>query len=116
MEVVEMLLEGGAGVNNVDFKCWTPLHCSCNAGHLNVCLSLLSAGADVNAVEVGACVSIIRFSPSVVVVAVIVLLLLSSSPSFFFSLFFLFFILPPYIWFSLLDTTSLSSKEEARRL
>jgi ankyrin repeat protein len=50
VEVVRVLLEGGADVQRANLDRHTALHVAAKRGHLEVCLLLLDCGANVNAV------------------------------------------------------------------
>jgi ankyrin repeat protein len=51
LEVMRVLLEGGADVQRVDSNMVTALHWAAVYGHLEVCRMLLGSGAEVNAVD-----------------------------------------------------------------
>jgi ankyrin repeat protein len=51
VEVVRVLLEGGADVQRVNSYMETALHWAAGNGHLEVCRMLLDSGAEINAVD-----------------------------------------------------------------
>ena len=51
VDVVKVLLQNGADVNDVDVLEWTALHCAAKKGHVGVVKVLIQNGADVNAVD-----------------------------------------------------------------
>jgi ankyrin repeat protein len=51
MEMVRLLLVGGASVDMANDKTWTALHVAAWFGHLDVCRLLLDWGANVNVVN-----------------------------------------------------------------
>ncbi|XP_059176232.1 ankyrin-1-like, partial [Physella acuta] len=51
LQVVKILLKGGANVHAVDEDDWTPLHISAIYGDLDIVKSLIKAGSNINAVD-----------------------------------------------------------------
>src|SRR5210317_757594 len=48
LEVVRLLVEGGADLDKADYDGRTPLYVACEKGHLEVVQLLLDAGADID--------------------------------------------------------------------
>jgi hypothetical protein len=49
LEIANLLIDNGAGINEVDKDEWTPLYSASSEGHLEIVKLLIDKGADINA-------------------------------------------------------------------